>query len=146
MTLDWTAQKALRQARFTMLTCAYVAPALYGGAISMEILRGHWIRFFQSPGRIPWSEPRTLVLTGLALAALAGALTLPGRIRSERSPLGALRTRALLASLLLLAVALCGLYTGMKLGSAAAPLALAMLAAPPAAGLLLFPTTRRWGG
>ena len=146
MTLDWNTQKALRQARFTMLTCAFVAPGLYAGAISMEILRGHWIRFFESPGRIPWADPRTRVLAGLALAALAGALTLPGRIRSARSPLGALRVRTLLASLLLLVVALCGLYTGMKLGSAAAPLAMAMLVAAPAAGLGLFPTTGRWGG
>ena len=33
MTLDWNGLKALRQARFTMLTCGFVAPALYGGAI-----------------------------------------------------------------------------------------------------------------
>jgi hypothetical protein len=144
MSLDWNGLKAMRQARFTMLTCAYVAPALYAGAISMQVLGGRWQRFFQSATRIPWHEPRVPWLTALALAALVGALVLPPRLRPGSRDLAVLRTRNLLSALLLLAVALCGLYTGMKLGFTAAPLALAMLVLPPAAGLLLFPTEDRW--
>jgi len=49
-----------------------------------------------------------------------------------------------ISNLPFLAVALCGLYTGMKVGFTAAPLALAMLVLPPAAGFLLFPTEDRW--
>jgi hypothetical protein len=46
--------------------------------------------------------------------------------------------------MLLLTVAICGLYAGMKLGSTAAPLALALLLAPPLVGFVLFPTEGRW--
>lgn len=145
MTLDWKGQKALRQARFTMLTCGFVAPALYGGAIATQTLGGNWQRFFQSFSRIPWHEPRMPWILGLALCFLAGALVLPGRLQSGTSPLSVLRTRTLLAAMLLLGAAVCGLYAGMKLGSTAAPLALLLLLAPPATGLLLFPTEARWG-
>ena len=144
MALDWNGLKAMRQARFTMLTCTIVAPALYGGAISMQVLGGRWQRFFQSTARIPWHEPRVPWLTALALTAFTAALVLPPRLGPGQTTLAVLRTRNLLAALLLLAVALCGLYTGMKVGFTAAPLALAMLVAPAAAGFLLFPTEARW--
>jgi hypothetical protein len=144
MPLEWNELKALRQARFTMLTCAYVAPALYGGAISMQTLGGRWQRFFQSLARIPWQQPRVPWIAALALAALTGALVLPPRLALGSTPLTVLRGRNLLAALLLLGCAICGLYMGMKVGFTAAPLAFAMLAFPPVAGFLLFPTEERW--
>jgi len=142
--LAWTTQKALRQARFTRLICAFAAPALYAGAIAMQNLGGRWARFLERPDRIPWHDPRVPWLLGLALAALAAALLAPMRLKAGADPLRALRLGNLLASVLLLVTAMCGLYTGMKLGSAAAPLAAAMLAAPVLAGLRQFPTTIRW--
>ena len=144
MNLDWQTQKALRQARFTLVTCAFAAPSLYAGAISMQALGGRWERFFQGLARIPWHEPRLLPVATLAVTALAGAFLLPPLLRAGSSPLAVLRMRTLLASVLLLATAICGLYTGMKLGGGAAPLAMLMLAAPPVAGFALFPTPGRW--
>jgi len=144
LTLDWTAQKALRQARFTRLICAFAAPAMYAGAISMQKLGGHWERFFQSWSRIPWQQPPVPLIATLAVAALAAALLLPSRVRMGSSPLAVARVQNLLTSVLLLGVSVCGLYLGMKCGNACAPLAMVMLAAAPLAGLRQFPTARLW--
>ena len=144
MTLDWNAFRALRQARFTMLTCAFVAPALYGGAITMQTLGGRWQRGFQNLARVPWREPRLEITALLALVALAGALALPPRLTSGSSPLAVLRTRTLLAALLLLASSICALYLGVTVGYTAAPLAFGLLIAVPVAGCGLFPSEARW--
>jgi hypothetical protein len=144
LTFDWMTHKALRQARFTMLTCTLAAPALYAGAIATQSLGGRWERFFQGFDRIPWHHPRLPWIAALAVATFATALLLPPRLQAT-STLSTLRLRNLVTAVLLLATAICGLYLGMKTGSAAAPLAMIFLLGPAAAGLLQFPTAARWG-
>jgi uncharacterized membrane protein YphA (DoxX/SURF4 family) len=143
LTFDWMTHKALRQARFTMLTCALAAPALYAGAIATQSLGGRWERFLQGFDRIPWHHPKLPWIAALAVTTFATALLLPPRLQAS-SPLSTLRLRNLLTAVFLLVTAICGLYLGMKTGPASAPLAMLLLLGPATAGLLLFPTAARW--
>jgi hypothetical protein len=144
MTLDWNDQRALRQARFMHLICSLVAPILYGGAIIMGGLGGHWRRLLEGWSRIPWGDRAVPLLLVLAVAAVVAAFLLPRRLGSANPSPSLLRTRSAVTSGCLLVAAISGLVMGMKHGIAATPPAFLILLAVVLTGLRLFPTETRW--
>jgi hypothetical protein len=140
-------RQSVRQGRLVAFTCCFVAPAMYLVSLDSQVLRGHWMLFLSGFSRLPWDDPRVPWSIAGAFLALALSLILPqrlGHMRDPRSALGTLKGRNLLTVALLAAMAICGLYLGVKIGPPAASASLALCLIPAARGLFVFPTEARW--
>jgi hypothetical protein len=138
---------AFRQARMVAFVCGFVAPAMYLLTLGSQVLHGHWEQFLGGFGRLPWGDPRVPRALGAAALALVLALGVVPRLFRPQGPesaLGVLRARNLLASALLAAAAVCGLWLGVKIGPPAASLSLALCLAAMAGACAVFPRERRW--
>ena len=145
--LERDLRQSVRQARLVAFTCCYVAPAMYLLTLGSQVLGGRWGRFLIGFDRLPWGDHRVSASIAAACMALALSLVLPprlGRMSDPRTALGALRARNLLASALLAAMAVCGLFLGVKLGPPAASLSLVLCLAPMARAAFVLPTEGRW--
>jgi hypothetical protein len=145
--LERELRQSVRQARMVAFVCCFVAPAMYLISLGSQALRGHWELFLGGFGRLPWADPRVpAALSGAGLALIL-ALVLPdrlGRLDEPRAALGTLKARNLVSCALLVAVAVGGLYLGVKLGPPAASLSLVLCLAPVARGWFVFPREDRW--
>ncbi len=138
---------AVRQARLVAFTCCFAAPAMYLISVGSQALGGRWQWFLVGFARVPWNDHRVPWAVAAASLAFALSLVLPGRLGrmgDPRAALGALRARNLARSALLAAVAVCGLYLGIKLGPPAASVCLALCLVPMARGFYVFPSESRW--
>ena len=145
--LERELRQSVRQARLVAFTCCYVGPAMYILSLGSQVLRGRWELFLSGFGRLPWGDPRVPGSLAVAVVAMALALVLPqrlGRTGQGRTSLGTLKARNLLASALLVAVAISGLYLGVKIGPPAASLSLVTFLAPMVRGWFIFPAEARW--
>jgi len=145
--LERELKQSVRQARLVLFTCCFVAPAMYLVCVGSQALAGRWGLFLAGFGQLPWDDSRVPGSIAAACAALALSLLLPprlGRLRDPHSTLGTLKARNLLTSALLAAMAVCGLYVGVKVGPPAASLSLALCLAPMARACFLFPTEAGW--
>ena len=145
--LERELNKSVRQARLVASTCCFIAPIMYFACIGTQALRGQWRLFLGGFGRLPWADPRVPGALAAAAVALALSVLLParlGRLDEPRQALGTLRGRNLATSGLLVAVAICGLFLGMKLGPPAATLSLCLFLATMARGWFVFPSEANW--
>ena len=145
--LERELRQSVRQARMVAFTCCFVAPAMYIISLGSQALRGHWLLFLAGFGHLPWADPRVPGTVAGAALALGLGLVLPqrmGRTGEARATLGALKARNLLSSALLVAVAVCGLFLGVKLGPPAASLSLVLFLVPMVRGWFIFPSESRW--
>ena len=145
--LERELRQSVRQARLVAFTCCYVGPAMYILSLGSQALRGRWELFLAGFGRLPWGDPRVPGALAAASVAMALALVLPprlGRLGDARATLGVLKARNLLSSALLVAVAICGLVLGVKIGPPAASLSLVLFLAPMVRGWFVFPSESRW--
>jgi predicted cobalt transporter CbtA len=120
---------------------------MYIVCLGTQAYRGSWAPFLGGFSRLPWSDPRVPGALAAGAVALALALGLPGRLGRldpPRSALATLRARNLLSSALLVAVAVSGLYLGVKLGPPAASLSLVLILAPMVRGWFVLPREARW--
>jgi ABC-type spermidine/putrescine transport system permease subunit II len=139
--------RSLRQARMVAMVCCFLAPLIYTYSFGAQKLQGRWLLFLAGFGGLDWRDHRVAGALATAVAALVLALVLPGRLgrmAGGRTSLSALRGRNLLTSALLLAVAISGLWLGMKVGEDAASLCLVLFLLPPLRGLQVFPSEPRW--
>jgi hypothetical protein len=140
-------RQSARQARMVAFTCCFVAPAMYIITLGSQAFRGQWHLFLGGFGRLPWADPRVPGALAVAVLALSLALVLPprlGRAGDDRATLGALKARNLLSSALLVAVAVCGLFLGVKIGPPAASLSLVLFLATMVRGWFVLPSESRW--
>jgi hypothetical protein len=145
--LERELRQSVRQARMVAFTCCFVAPAMYIITLGSQAFRGHWQLFLAGFGRLPWSQPRVPGAVAAAALAMALALVLPqrlGQTGEPRAALGALKARNLVSSALLVAVAVCGLFLGVKIGPPAASLSLVLFLLPMVRGWFVFPGESRW--
>jgi len=136
--------KSVRQARLVAATCGFIAPVMYLMSIGTQALRGHWALFLGGFGRLPWADPRVPGALAAAALAMGLALVLPRRLDRGKASMGALRGRNLMSCALLVCVAVCGLYLGMKLGPPAASLSLVLCLLPMVRTVFIFPSEAGW--
>lgn len=145
--LERELRQSVRQARMVSFTCAFVAPAMYIISLGSQVLRGRWRLFLASFADLPWDENLLRVSLAAACLTLALALILPprlGRPRDPRAALGALKLRNLLTAALMAAVAIFGLYLGVKIGPPVASLSLVICLLPMVGGWAVLPSESRW--
>jgi hypothetical protein len=145
--LERELRQGVRQARMVAFVCMFAAPAMYLVCLYSQVLRGRWQLFLGGFNRIPWADRRVPVALGVAILALALAVILPprlGRTDQPRAALGVLKARNLVGSGLMVAVAICGLYLGVKIGPPAASLSLVLCLVPPLRGWSVFPSEAGW--
>ncbi|GEM_PF-1628104 len=145
--LERELHQSVRQARMVAFTCCFLAPAMYVLTLGSQAYGSRWDLFLRGFGRLPWDDLRVSRLIAAAFLALALSLFLPphvGHMRDPHSALGTLRVRNLICSALLAAIAVCGLYLGVKIGPPAASLTLALCLVPMARACFIFPREARW--
>ena len=145
--LERELKQSVRQARLVAATCCFIAPLMYILCLGTQAYRGSWALFLGGFGQLPWTDHRVPGALAAAAVALVLALAVPGRLGrldTPRSALAALRARNLLSSALLVAVAVCGLFVGVKLGPPAASLSLVLILAPMVRGWFVLPREARW--
>jgi hypothetical protein len=145
--LERELRQSVRQARMVALTCMFVAPAMYTICLGSQVLRSHWELFLAGFSQMPWDDPQARGAIAAASVALFLALILPqrlGRPHDPRSALGLLKARNLLTCALMVALAVCGLYLGVKIGPPAASLSLAMFLLTMLGGCSVFPSEAQW--
>ena len=145
--LERELRQSVRQARMVSFTCTFIAPAMYIISLGSQVLRGRWRLFLASFADLPWDENLLRVSLAAACLTLALALILPprlGRPSSPRAALGTLKLRNLLTSALMAAVAVFGLYLGVKIGPPVAPLSLVICLLPMVGCWAVLPSESRW--
>ena len=145
--LERELRQSVRQARLVAATCCFIAPIMYLLTLGTQAFHGRWAQFLAGFGQVPWTDPRVPGALAVAAVAMALAVVLParlGRMTPPGSALAALRGRNLLSSALLVAVAVSGLFLGVKLGPPAGSLSLILILAPMARGWFVFPRAARW--
>jgi hypothetical protein len=138
--------QTVRQARLVAFTCCFLAPIMYTYSFGTSVLHGRWQLFFAGFAGLPWADPRVPGSLAAAAVAMTLALLLPPRLGrlDGGSALNTLRLRNLLCCALLVAVAVSGLFLGVKIGPPAASASLILFLAPMVRGLLDFPSQARW--
>jgi hypothetical protein len=145
--LDRELHQGVRQARMVAFVCMFAAPAMYIVCLYSQVFRGRWQLFLGGFSGLPWADRRVPLALCAAVLALALALILParlGRMLDPRSALGVLKARNLVSSALMVAVAISGLYLGVKIGPPAASLSLVLCLVPMARGWRMFPSEAGW--
>ena len=128
-------------------TCGFVAPAMYIISLGSQVLRGRWSLFLAGFADLPWEEPLVRACLVAACLTLVLALVLPPRLgqpRDSRAALGTLKLRNLLTAALMAAVAIFGLYLGVKIGPPVASLSLLICLLPMVGCWAVLPSESRW--